>query len=186
MLRRAFISTVFFVILSVLGGVDTYAQQNREYPIKASLIHHFTKYIDWPLPYQDEENFTIGIFENDADMIPHLEDLTEFKRAKNRMIILKQYSPKSIPNANELEYCDMFFISKKNKDIEDKIISIADKTNTLLVGETKNFTQRGGSIGFFIKNNKINIAINRNVVEQATYKISPQLLRIAVLTKSEE
>ncbi len=186
MLKKAYISLVLFFLLNIFTGIDTHAQQNREYPIKATWLHKFTKYIDWPEPFPDEENFTIGIFDNDEEMIPHLEDLIEFKRAKNRMIIVKQFSAKSIPNANELEYCDMFFISKKNKDIEEKVMAICDKTNTLLVGETKNFAQRGGSIGFFIKNNRINVALNRNIVENATYKVSPQLLRVSLLVRQEE
>lgn len=188
MLKKAFISFIFmFLLVFLQGATPLHAQQDRQYTIKATWLYQFTKYIDWPEPYKDEEVFTIGVFDNDTKILNQLNELVKLqKKAKDRIIKLRVFSSKITITANELDYCDMFYVSKESEALEQSILNIADLTNTLVVGESATFAKQGGSISFYIRDNKIGISINRDIIEAATYKVDPQLLRVAQIVETEK
>jgi hypothetical protein len=47
------------------------------------------------------------------------------------------------------------------------------------VGESENFVQQGGMIGFFLEDNKVRFEINLDAAERARLKISARLLALA-------
>jgi hypothetical protein len=49
----------------------------------------------------------------------------------------------------------------------------------LTVGESEDFVQAGGMIGFFLEDNKVRFEINLNATERAKLKISARLLALA-------
>ncbi len=174
------------MLLLVASTVDMYAQINREDQLKAAWLYKFAKYIEWQEPYEDEEIFKIGVLTTDTELRENLKEWASFKRIGKRMVDIKIYSSETMTTANDLEYCDIFFISRTNKNIEQRIMDFIDKSNTLIVGETDGFAERGGSIGFYVQDNKLLFKINKDVLRQANYKIDPQLLRISTLTETKK
>lgn len=162
------------------------AQVDNQYVIKAAFIYKFTKFITWKEPYSNNPEFIIGVLGDDSAIIPHLIHIAELKQVKSRIIVINRFAPGTIPPAKQIEYCDIFFVPKKYDYLADDIFRVVDQTNTLLIGESGDFAERGGAINFIHKDNHINFEINRKTIESANFKIDPQLLKLAVIIDDRE
>ncbi len=60
-------------------------------------------------------------------------------------------------------------------------IQKARQSSILLVGEEPGFAERGGTMNFFLDENRIRFEINADVAEQDHLKISSKLLSLAKL-----
>lgn len=180
--RRRLLFVVLIGLLSSFGSPQSVeAQYDNQYVIKAALIMKFTKYISWKEPYASDTEFIIGVLGDDSEIIPYLVEAAEYKKVKSRIIVIDKFGPSTIPMANTIRYCDIFFLPRKHANLTERVIDLIEDSNTLLVGESKNFAKKGGTINFIHVDNHINFEINKQAVQRANFQIDPQLLNLAVL-----
>jgi hypothetical protein len=64
-------------------------------------------------------------------------------------------------------------------------VSDQNVNNTLVVGESEEFIEQGGMIGFVNKQGKIKLQINLKTIKQSGLKVSAKLLEVAELVKGD-
>ncbi len=168
--KRRILSRAWLLGLSLLlVSSSLYATSSIEQKIKVAYIYNFTKFITWPEHPGDSFNFCIL----GKDRFGSLFNSLESKIALGmpiRLIRLKKLAP-----AN---HCHILFLGDR---LKTNIIKSSHYTGILTVSENTQFVQRGGIIGFVIRNGKVKLQINMKRAEQAGLIISAKLLEIAEL-----
>jgi hypothetical protein len=159
---------------------DSGEGSNREYVIKAAYLYQFGRYVQWPANTFSDENapLVIGVLGPDP-FGSILEKIAQTKRIENRPIVLRRFATMA-----EYKPCHILFIASGVGDEERKAaIQKARKNPILLVGESPRFAEEGGTINFYLEENKIRFEINTEVAKQDQLKISSKLLSLARIVR---
>ena len=155
---------------------DDDSDVNREYVIKAAYLYQFGRYVQWPANAfaSDGSPLVIGILGADQ-FSSSLEKIARTKRIDRRPIAVRRF-------ASMAEYtpCHILFVSSSLSP-EQKAVAIqkSQQSALLLVGEEPGFAEQGGTVNFFLDENKIRFEINMEIAKQDQLKISSKLLSLA-------
>ena len=86
-----------------------------------------------------------------------------------------------ITDLDNLVSFNSIFISTYSNLPQQEVLAALKKSSTLTFGETQDFAQSGGIIGFYKVQDKIRFFINNKTAEDAGLKISAQLFRVGKL-----
>ena len=110
-------------------------------------------------------------------LIREFEGLEEYKaRAKSKAEYKKEYMTKY---GKALKKCHVLFFRMTEDDDCYDIVEMVSDSSVLTVGETGNFTDKGGVISFVLKEKKVRFEINLAAAKRAKLEISSKLLRLA-------
>jgi len=154
---------------------------NREYAIKAAFLYHFLTYIDWPEESLNDpqQPFVIGVYYEDP-FGAVLDKIAETKQVGGRTIEIRR-----LESPNQLLECHILFVPRSVPSEKQKtVLKALDNSHVLIVGETEDFIERGGSAQFYVEGNKIRFAFNTDAVNRSELKISSKLLSIAKVVSS--
>lgn len=167
----------------LLAGVRVVCAQSAapdEYQIKAAFVYNFAKFVEWPP----------GSFKNATDPITicvlgnpfgdRLEATVHGKQIEERRLIVHEVS--SVDNTAG---CHILFFSADARRVGD-VLEHLKTVPILTVGETVNFSAKGGVIGFKLENDKIRFEINTCAADRARLRISSKLLGLATIVKEEK
>lgn len=200
-----------FAAVSILYAAEPESAPTKEYQVKAAFIYNFIKFVDWPKEAGQESKekagnddtakpITIGIIGTNP-FGEALEAITK-KRIRNRKVVLKHF-PGFAKNSvryrkgNETKYeykdedalkaCHVLFVGSSESKYCKEIIDIVKDNCVLTIGETKDFLEDGGIVGFVTEEKKVRFGINLIAAERANLKIRSKLLRLAKrVIKQEE
>jgi YfiR/HmsC-like len=146
-----------------------------EYDVKAAFLFHFAQFVEWPAETFKNANAPLTFCTMGED--PFRGRLDESVRGKfvgkRALLVLHLKDREQIGN------CQVLFLSATEKKRQAEYLASASGHAVLTVGETDNFTQQGGIIGFFLENNKVRFEINVETAEKARLEISSRLLLLA-------
>jgi hypothetical protein len=148
-------------------------QAVSEYKVKAAFLFNFAKFVEWPERQRDTESVTIGVVGFD----PFGENLDQAVRDK--MVGSKSIAIRRFVGLEQMEPCDILFISRSESSRLDEILTALDGTATLTVGEDDEFVRKGGIIRFFTQESKIRFEINLDAAEYEGLRLSSRLLQVA-------
>jgi YfiR/HmsC-like len=151
------------------------SNSTSEYDVKAAFLFHFAQFVEWP-----EEAFlsaespltycTVG-----ADVFRGaLDESVKGKRIGNRPLRVLHLREREAINS-----CQVLFIGTAEKGRQTEELASANGRPMLTVGETAEFAQKGGMIGFCLEEKKVRFEINVGAAEKARLKISAKLLALA-------
>jgi len=168
----------FFVLLLILlvngFGADQAQAQSKEYQIKAAFLFNFAQFVKWPgtsFPTPDAP-FCIGILGDDP-FGGALEETIQGETIDNRKLTLQHAR-----NFEELQGCQMIFVSKSEESHVGQILSQLDSKPILLVSDINSFAKSGGAIGFYLQEGKVRFAINPSTAQRGGLRVSSQLLNL--------
>jgi YfiR/HmsC-like len=143
-----------------------------EYKIKAGYLYNFTKFITWPV--DNSETFNLCILGDDpfGELIDPIEQRLAFGRP------IKLFRFDSLRSIDNEPHCHILFVSPSIKNLLPRYFD-----NTLVVGESGEFIEQGGMIGFVNKQGKIKLQINLKTINRSGLKISAKLLEVADVVK---
>jgi len=146
-----------------------------EYQVKALFLFNFAKYIDWPSTAFPDTNapIVIGIV-GENNFGGHLRKTVEGKNISGRGIVIRG-------NVKEEDFdkCHILFVSASERKHIGEVCSRVKGAPVLTVGETEQFTQQGGVIGFVKKEGKVRLQIDLDAARSAKLQISSKLLSVA-------
>lgn len=170
-------------IITLAGGVgrlqaqsDDVSDLNREYAIKAAYLYQFGRYVQWPSESfaTPQSPLVIGLLGPDP-FGGILNEIARTKRLEGRPIVVRQFATMA-----DYTPCHIMFVSAAvPADQKTAAIQQAQGKPILLVGEEPGFAERGGTINFFMEENRIRFEINTEVARQDQLKISSKLLSLA-------
>ena len=170
--------TCFSLLLCCLAVAAAAQQLVQEANLKAAFIYNFTKYIDWN-HYDSSNTFTVGII-GPSPVIASLNEI-----AKTNTVGDKKIDVKVFDNPDQIEFCNILFISKTSPY---PLPSILDKVNkgTLTISEEPGFAIRGTAFNFVIKNGRLKFETNLKALSDAEIKAGSQLLKLAIIVNNQE
>jgi hypothetical protein len=164
-------------LLFVAGVRWVSAQTNTsgEYQVKAAFLFHFAQFVDWPREaFKDATTpltyCTVGEDPFHGALDASLDGKTIDGRPA-RVVHFKQ--------AQEIQGCQILFLGTPEKKFISATLANLKASPVLTVGESENFVQQGGMIGFFLEDNKVRFEINLDAAGRAKLKISARLLALA-------
>lgn len=176
MVFRKKISIVFLftLVTAIVYGQSQPQTEAEELNLKAAFIYNFTRFIEW-----DDDifptDFVIGIVGNSMIDEP-LEEIAQSHKAGNKQIKIKRYN-----SLDEIEKCNILFISKNLKISLIDILAKKDLKKTLIISEKVNYAQQGTGINFVIVDKKLKFEVNKKAIADAGLKVSSQLLKLAII-----
>lgn len=150
------------------------AGMQREYELKAGVLYHIIKYVEWPVASRSNTPPTLQI--GLLGRIPHAEaiEVLDGKTVQGRRLVVKRLAAE-----DEARHCQVLFIGASEKPRLAEIVSGTKSLPILTVGEVEGFAEHGGMVNLVEQQNRIAMEINREVASQAGLSISSQLLKLA-------
>jgi hypothetical protein len=167
--------TALWLVLGLVmtGGGAVYGQAVEEYELKAAFLFNFTKFIEWPPASLSNGAFIIGVFGDDP-FGSAIDDVIRGKNVNGHQIQIRR-----LKEPAEARDCHMVFVSSTDSK---KIKELLDATNlspVLIVGESREFLNQGGTIRFSMDGNRVVIVINNAAAAAKGLKVSAKLLSLA-------
>lgn len=155
---------------------SAHAQSNPgEYQLKAAFIFHFAQLVDWPADALGLENNPLILCTTGENTLPGvLENIIQRKQIGSHPLVVRHLQEKENPAG-----CHLLFIVGSDKKRVAAILASLNSAPILTVGESDDFVQQGGMIGFCLQENKIRFDINLKMAQRANLKISSRLLLLA-------
>jgi len=173
---RALSLAVLLVAISVRPPrANADSNGTSEYDVKAAFLFHFAQFVEWPAEafLSAESPLTYCTVGEDA-FRGALDESVKGKRIRNRplrVLHLREREP--------INGCQVLFIGAAQKGRQTEELASANGRPMLTVGETADFAQEGGIIGFFLEEKKVRFEINVGAAEKAGLKSSAKLLALA-------
>ena len=167
---------VCLFLLAFVGASSAVAQASAptEYQVKAAFLFHFGQFVDWPAQtFQDAG----------APLTYCMLGKDPFHGALEASLNGKSIGPhplriRHLKQAQETAGCQVLFLGLEEKFIGETLERLQGLP-VLTVGESPQFAQQGGMIGFSLQDNKVRFEINLGAAQQAGLKISSRLLTLA-------
>lgn len=146
-----------------------------EYQVKAAFLFNFAKFVEWPPDTFPNAiaPITVCVFRHDP-FGSALDDVIRGKTINNRELAARR-----IHELTELKSCQVLFVDEREEKQLPDILATLKGASSLVVGEGTDFAERGGSIQFFLENNKLRFAINVDAVQRSRLQASSKLLALA-------
>jgi YfiR/HmsC-like len=163
---------IFIGIFPLYNGMA----QDVDYSVRANIIYHFTKYVNWP-EFNSNSDFVIGVIGN-AKVVEELEKVTSGKSLGNHKIVVKAIS------AVEVSYsCNMLFISEAKSSSLKRVLAMTEGLPILLVTEEEGMSSKGSCINFVVEDNKTKLEFNTVNINKRNLKIANELLALGTIVK---
>ena len=170
------------VLLCLMAGtlsltfekVQAQASATKEYQVKAAFLYNFAQFVEWPSNTfaNAEAAFGIGILGDDP-FGKALDETVRGESIQNHRLIIQRSQ-----RIEDLQACQIIFISKSEKGRVAEILSKLGARKILTVSELQGFASRGGVINFYLEGNKVRFEINPATAQREGLKISSQLLNL--------
>ncbi len=171
--RRAAISVA--VALASLPALA----DHKEYAVKAAFLVNFARLVEWPRAAFDGPGAPVDLAVlADDHVYSDLKKILDGKRVGARQIRVRRIAePGGAAGAH------VVFVSASGRgDLRDLLRS-ADGGSVLFVGEREDFARDGGTINFYIENDKIRFEINPEVASRSGLRLSSKLMRLAKIVE---
>jgi len=149
------------------------AQRPREYQVKAAYLFGFGRFVEWPAPASARPAFVICVIGDDP-FGRLLDETTAGGVVKERPVEVRR-----IARAEDGGDCHTLFVSASEDVRLARILQVLAGRPVLTVGETPQFAQRGGMIGFSLDGSRVRFTVNLAAAQQAGLTMQSELLRVA-------
>ncbi len=160
-----------FCCISMMGF-----SQSNEFLMKAVAMEQLSRFIEWPSGVLHDDlskPFIITVLGKNP-FGTFLEEAYEYHKIKDREVEI-QY----IRTIDDLKDCHILFVSSSEKGHVDSIVSAIKGKPVLMVGDTRGYAEAGILVNFSIQSNKIRFEINEKGLDNAGFKVSFLLIKVA-------
>ncbi len=157
-------------------GTSVCAAQPKEYQVKAVFLFNFIQFVEWPPSAFNGPNapFVIGILGDDP-FGNFLDETVKGEAVLGRPIIVQRFS-----SLADLKHCHILYVHNTEAN---QALHTLNRRHILTVGESRDFTQRGGIIQFYTEQNRIRLQVSPAAAKTANISISSKLLRLARISE---
>jgi hypothetical protein len=168
-------SSILFSILVFFAPV--LQAQNAASPaqVKAALVYNFMKYAEWPAdPGRGPLTLCIAYADHQVE--------AAFAAVNGRTIDTRQVQVHSLLNGENTAQCHLIYIHDgKAREMLQELST--KQIHLLTIGDHEDFVDVGGAIGLVEQNGRLQFKVNLDVIKRGNYRISSQLLKLAVNTR---
>lgn len=174
--------TAILILIGFIGFLDAkpIGAQSAEYLMKAGFIEKFTRYIEWPLESAVTDTsvpFRITVI-GDSPIDLAMEEYYLGQKIFDRIVSVTR-----IDDIGDLGECEILFIGRVTRRRLQEIIDAVKDKSVLTISESDGNAERGVAINFVFVEGIINFEMNHEVLIEAGFRVSSQLLRLAIIVK---
>lgn len=143
--------------------------------MKAAFLVNFTHFIEWP----DDPGsgpFNLCVIGSDP-FGPVLDKVVGAHTVDGRRPMVVKRLPRTVTEPS----CQIAFLSDLDRSSLLHLIPILENSHSLTVGDSQEFAERYGVIGFIVDNQRVSLAIHPGHAAKAGLKINSQLMRVATI-----
>jgi YfiR/HmsC-like len=178
-LRRVCSMLIFSAILAASltenPGAALAQSSASEYHVKAAFLFHFVQLVEWPAGSLGNEINPITVCTVGDD--PFHGDLEATLAGQS--VGARPFRVRHLQPTQDFLGCQVLFVGKHDAARLGRLLLDLKNGPILTVGESDDFAQQGGMIGFLLVDNKVRFEINLEAAERAKLKISSRLLLLA-------
>lgn len=164
-----FLSSQASLPRSGTGGISL------EYQVKAAYLLNFTRYVEWPTQAFEAPGAPVTICVLGSDPFGSVLDATVLGRTTQG----RSVGVKRIRTNAETTGCHLVFVSRETWRNRRDLPRTLHSLGLLTVGESGEFAQEGGVIGFVIQNETVRFVVNAEARDRAGLRISSRMLSLA-------
>jgi hypothetical protein len=169
-----------YSLLALDVSANDVGKTDRQAPFMAVYLLHFANFIEWPETVSsDKASFTICFYAK-GNVETAIREL-EGEQVKNSVIKLI-----SAPKEDVLHQCQIIFIEQQNIKLFPVIKQNTQESAVLFVSDKAGFIEQGGTLEYFIENNKLRFAVNAELAKEKGLILSSKLLRIAKIVERKK
>ncbi|MBK6398826.1 MAG: YfiR family protein [Bacteroidetes bacterium] len=164
---------IFFIgIFPLYNGMA----QDVGYSVRANIIYHFTKYVNWP-EFNSNSDFVIGVLGN-STIVDELKKVTAGKSLGYHKIVVKPFT------SSESSYvCNLLFISEAKSSSLKRVLAMTESLSVLIVTEEEGLSSKGACINFVVEDDKTKLEFNTGNIIKRNLKIANELLALGTIVK---
>ena len=170
------------LLLAPLGVRAADSAAVLEYKVKAGYLFNFARFIEWPatcLPAPDSP-FVIGVLDG-GEALPVVKTLLEGKKVDSHPVQVRTVTADQIGRDIHI-----LLVTRAAGKSPEEIRAALGNAATLLVGETEQFAERGGTVGFTREEESIRLSLNLERATEAGLKVSSKLASVAKQVKTKK
>lgn len=162
------------ILVAPMRGEDS----ALEYKVKAGYLFNFAKLVDWPEKSVDADApLLLGVLDH-GEALPVIQAQLAGKKIGDRPIVVHAVQANRIPKD-----LHVLLVTRTAALTPEELQALLDRAPTLLIGETEDFAERGGVIGFVRDGDTIRLTLNLEHAAKAGLKISSRLASVAKVVK---
>lgn len=163
------------LVAPIAATQRAYADDNKEYLVKAAFIYNFVKFVEWPdgKAISKQSGIDICVIGDS----PLMGTGSVFKSASTPKLSLSLVQENSVKAV--IGHCHVAFIGESQAGRLDDILAALKGQPVLTVSDIDGFVDRGGMIGFAPSDNKVKLEVNTKSASAAGMRVDAQLLEIA-------
>lgn len=156
-------------------------QRSPEHEIKAAFLFHFAQFVEWPRSAfpAPESPLTFCVL-GDAALGTALEEMARGEAIGGRPLVVRQARQLDAPPD-----CHLIFVGRAEQRRTPELLSAVAGRPVLTVGEVTDFGRRGGTINFYLDEDRVRFEINPEAASRHGLHISSELLSLGRLVASE-
>jgi len=169
--------SIFFLILFLSTIGTSFAQNSKEYAVKAAFVLNFARYTQWP-----NESFSKKSDPLELCVFGDKSLKAEFETINGKKIGSRPLNIRFIGASKDLGQCDLLFVSKEISriDLQSAFVALKDRP-VLTVGESIDFIRHGGIINFLKREGRFQFEISIERAQEQNLKLSSRLLKLAII-----
>ena len=165
------------------NGVDRDASA-----VKAALVFKFLRYLEWePGRFENERSvLVVGVVGN-GKMARSLEKALKGKSHDKHSIAFRRFAtPEAVRD------CHVLFVTASMAGPRElkRVLERLPQSGVFVVGESKDFTRRGGILNFYLEEekgkSKVRFEVNPDEAKRRKIKVSASLLKLARIVRDPE
>lgn len=164
----------------LVPAAGLYAPQARaqrvlsEAQVKASFIHNFARYVDWPERAFADRQAPILLCQLGRDQLG-----AAFTALENRPLHNRPVQTRLVGSADEARHCHVVYISDVDDRRQSATLRALAGAPILTIGDSDGFIDAGGIFGLVQGEQRYQFEVNLRALEQAQLRASAQLLNLA-------
>ena len=160
--------------VAVAGAVMAQPGASKEYQIKAAFLFNFAQFVEWPAAAFDGAEAPIRFcVMGENPFGGTLEQLVRGETINQRQLVVQ-----SAADVQEASNCHLLFISNSEQTRMGEILTGLGPGAVLTVSEVEKFAEHGGTLNFFMENNRIRFEVNPASAKRQGLRLSAQLLKL--------
>ena len=180
-LRRSILICISMLFLTH-GDQRALAQSVNEYQVKAAYLYNFAKFIQWPPEaFANEQSPLFLCIVGEDPFGQPLDGIAQGKMINGHALMVRRTT-----NLDDLKTCQIVFIGTGDKKRLSDLLRRLKGSSALAVGESREFAGMGGSIQFYLENDRIRFSINVDALQRAHLTASSKLLALAKIVHDQE
>lgn len=182
LLRGLRIVPLVFCLVPILVPQNASGQEDSvdEYKLKAALLYHLTRFVEWPeSAYLDRHSPILLCILGEDSFANSLTSAIANETDNGRIVLIRHLqSDAGIPG------CHILYIASSERKIATHIVSTLNRSCILTVGEMSQFAAHGGIIQFSLEDQHVRFEINLDAATRSGLKISSKLLALAQIVRN--